>query len=644
MHYVLTHLAAAASIFVAISFAGDVLVWTFLRRADLGALRPIAARILGLAFWIAALFVLAATGAFALGPIVGLAIICAVTKLLVLGRQGAVATPKKAKSLEPTTRTQLAVATGLAIVASGIVVPLLLLAIGPTVSWDADVYHLTLPRIFLEAGGFETVPVLVYQHWPLSTELLYAMAVAIADFPAAKVVHFGFGLLVLATLYRTVSRRSASHVGQLGAIALGWAAVALLLANDVFVFEMRVAYVELMQAFVLLAAVLLLDRATRSPRPLPLVALAGIACGLIAGIKVTGLMWAAPVALVYVPMVLRNASPIRHGMRAGLAFGVPILLLWLPWSIKAWLATGDPLYPLLWSNLGGPWWDGEIAARFSAWQRGIGMGRELVDYLLLPIRVILEGGPGYGRFDGSLTPAWLVALPLAAVGAWRDRLARHASLVAGAGFVLWAASSQQMRFLVPLLPLVALASAIGLTSLVARVRPRLQPVLLSTLALSMLLIAATAHARILRAGFSRLAIYRQQPAEALYARAVPPVFAAIDQLSADARVLMIDTNRGFFCRRPYVADSFFEASQIRAWLAATGGDRSSIESSLAGAGITHVLVGTQPSGIAWPPGLGALLSESTVLYQDSRHHLLALSLGPVSWPGPRPRNPDPDDG
>lgn len=623
MLYVLHHLAAAVSVFVAVAFAGDVLRWAFLRHADLGRLDAIASRILGLAFWVAALFALAATGFLALGPIVGLAMGCAVAKLVVI-RQASRNPLVSEGSIMTTPGTRRAAMLGFGIVTSGIVIPLLLLCVGPTVSWDADVYHLTLPRIFLEAGGFVTLPSLVYQHWPLGTELLYGMAMAIADYPAAKVVHFGFGLLVLQMVFQAIFRRTSRRLGDLGALALGWAAVALLLANDVFVFEMRVAYVELMQAVLLLGAVLVLDRATRIEKPLPLVALAGVACGLIAGTKVTGLMWALPVALVYVGAVRRHDSPMRHGPRAALAFGLPIALLWLPWSIKVWAATGDPLYPMLWSTLGGPWWDADIAARFTAWQRGIGMGRELIDYLLLPVRVILEGGPGYDRFDGSLTPAWLVAAPLAALGAWRDRLARHAVLVAGGGFVLWAASSQQMRFLVPLLPLVAVASAIGLASVVGHMRPRLQPIVLSALALSMLLVAATAHARILRAGFGRWAIYRSQPAEALYARAAPPVFSVIDRLPADASLLMIDTNRGFFARRPYVADSFFEASQIRAWLLATGGDRESIESALRDAGITHVLVGNRRSGIDWPPGLGALLTESRVVHQDGQHRLLAL--------------------
>ena len=40
------------------------------------------------------------------------------------------------------------------------------------------------------------------------------------------------------------------------------------------------------------------------------------------------------------------------------------------------------------------------------------MGRDAVDYLLLPWRVILEGGRGYDHFDGELGAFWIVVLPV----------------------------------------------------------------------------------------------------------------------------------------------------------------------------------------------------------------------------------------
>ena len=106
---------------------------------------------------------------------------------------------------------------------------------------------------------------------------------------------------------------------------------------------------------------------------------------------------------------------------------------------------------------GGPGWSAEVGEQFAAWQRSIGMGRDPIDYLLLPFRLLRHSGPGYARFDGALSPVWLAVVPVA-LGAVRSPRGRRVLAVAGAMFVVWAAGSQQSRFLIPILPLIAAAA------------------------------------------------------------------------------------------------------------------------------------------------------------------------------------------
>lgn len=666
MSYVLGHAWAAARLALIVYLTGLLFDRWLFAKANLGSLRPVAHWLLGIVAWVMLALVLASVGL--LTPVM-----FEVTVFAVLGggvialrrwlrERGDPADSPAANSGRRTWVTDLI--CGLLVVA--VLLPVFLLAVGPTVSWDADVYHLTLPRLYLEAGGFRDVPVLVYGHWPQATEMIYAVAMGLSHYVTAKLVHGMFGLLTLWLLAMAVRRSLAivastsndtvagRHLTSPGTgVAVGWLAVALVLANDVIIYELRVAYVELAQAFALLAAVLFLSAARDADaRALDADAqewapgkkgdvrawlvLAGLACGLLAGIKITGILWLPVVSAIYLPALLRrhDGRSRRASMsRFALCFAVPIAALWLPWLIKAWWFTGNPVYPIAWQTLGGPWWSATVGEQFAAWQQSIGMGRGVVDYLLLPIRVVLAGGPGYAQFDGRLTPLWLIALPFAAVGAWRAPLARRALGVAGGCFVLWALSSQQIRFLVPLLPLVALASAVGVATLIDRL-PRgggswagLRPLLASVLAAAALSSALTAHATVLGAGLRRWPLYRDQPAEALYARAAPPVYAEIDTLSDDARLLMIGTNHGFFCNRPYLADSFFEASQLADWLRDTADDVDSLRARLADEGVTHVLLSTRPSPVRWPRSLSRLLADSAAaepVYADAQFRLFAL--------------------
>ncbi|RMH16933.1 MAG: hypothetical protein D6696_17145, partial [Acidobacteria bacterium] len=413
----------------------------------------------------------------------------------------------------------------------------------------------------------------------------------------------------------------------------------------VFVFELRVAYVELGYAFFFVAGFLFLSAAAGARRgdaapgggAPPAAAdarllLAGICAGLVASTKVTGILGAAVLGALWLPVLghaARRRTLGREARHFGLRFALPVLACWLPWLVKAGWYTGNPFYPFAYRLFDGAYWSGELGAQLAAWQRSIGMGREPLDYLLLLPRVILRGGRGYDHFDGALSPLWLLLLPLALTAVRRRPLVRRALAASGLYFLLWAMSAQQMRFLVPTLPLLALAAAVAAADLVARLRQgALRRLLAAVLVAAGLLHAGLGQLRVLAAGTRSFAVYRAVAPQELVRRATPPVFAfANDRLPKSARILMLNTNRGFFCRREYLADSFFEASQIRHWLAPAGDDVTALKQRLDEAGISHLLWSARDWGIPWPPALHALLADPTrarPLYRDREYILYAL--------------------
>jgi hypothetical protein len=119
--------------------------------------------------------------------------------------------------------------------------------------------------------------------------------------------------------------------------------------------------------------------------------------------------------------------------------------------------------------------------------------------------------------------------------------------------------------------------------------------------------------------------------DALRAHATDEVYAVIDrELPPDAKLLFVNLNRGFFSRREFLADSFFEASQVAAMLDGLG-DRDGIRRGLAARGVTHVLVERQERGPTYPAAFVELLEDpgTRVLYRsrDGRLTLFELSNG-----------------
>ena len=474
-------------------------------------------------------------------------------------------------------------------------------AIWPVLSWDADVYHLTVPRLYLEHGGFRRIPFNVYSNWPLNTQMLYVLALAARDHVLAKSVHYAFGLATFVLIWQSVRAETRAWAA--------WGAGALFLINPVVLDEFRAAYVDLTLAFFLLLGFLMVHQALEGGvgRDRRLI-LAGVFAGVAAGIKPTGLMG------VFCLLVLFLVASGRRGQRAaGLLGGVvrilgPAMLLLVPWGLKTWAFTGNPVYPFLYSWWGGPEWSRELGGQLAQWQRGIGMGRGWLDYLLLPFRVAAEGGSGYGHFDGRISILWLALVPLAAfLSRGRPLMARSLG-VAGTYFVLWALSSQQMRFLLPILPLLAIAGALALFEVTRRLQVTFQPFARWVIAVGLILTLATVSQSMVVATGSMVGRYIDQGVEVTRS-AIHPVFRYIDEeVPKGSKLMFLNTNRGFFCTREFIADSFFEASQINDLIQGANGV-SGIGEILAQHEVTHLLIENRDRSVPWPRSLFDFLND-----------------------------------
>ncbi len=614
--YVAEYVAAFGLFSVVLWLPGLVLERLALARVALGGLRQLAQICLGLGFWIAVLFTLAAVGQLhpaSVWTVAGLVVVAAGWVLL---RRRA----RRDTELQPpqSRRRRFLVSAGVVV----LLAPFFLVVLLGFVGWDADVYHLTLPKLYIANHGFRPVAFNVYSNWPLNVELLYALGMLAKDYVLATLVHFGFGVLTLYAIY--VGCREFHRP------AAGWLALAFFLCNAVVGWEFTVAYVDLAYAFFFLSGLLFMLRAVACDegRRASLL-LAGLCAGLLAGVKLSGIIGAALLAIPYLAWSARQGVRRFWGAFGALVawFALPALVLWSPWLVKAAWYTGNPLYPFLYGCFGGPDWSVALGEQWAAWQRSIGMGRTLRDYLLLPVRVILLGGPGYEHFDGRLNAFWLILVPLALVFGVRDQFARRCLGVAGLYFVVWSVTSQQMRFLIPVLPLLGIAAAIAFVRVTDRVsRTRVRRGLWAVVIIGTVLGVAPAPSPP-KDGETKAP---PLPPLVLGHVARPPtdsVYAFINrELPREARVLCLNTNRGIFLDREYIADSFFEASQIADWL--KGAETSEeVSRRLAAHQITHILREAHDWGIAYPRGVGELLegqSRVKTLFTEDEFTLLEL--------------------
>jgi hypothetical protein len=478
----------------------------------------------------------------------------------------------------------------------------------PVVEWDAGVYHLGIPKLYIAHGGFFRIPFNVYSNWPLNGEMVFAMAMLLKDYVLANSVQCIFAVF---TAYAIFEYARASRSAWYGLLA-----VLLVLFNHTFMWEADIAYVDIIQAFFTTAAFIFMMRAIDEPdHRRACLLLSGIGCGIMAGMKVSGLLGVVPISLWYLVRLPRGNGLRRTLVDLATCFLAPIVLLASPWMLKAAWFTGNPVYPFLYDVFAGPDWSQSCGRQFADWQSSMGMGRTVLDYIRLPYRVILSAGYGYSHFDGSLNQAWIALLPLSFVGAFWNRTVRACLVVSGVYFVCWAGTSQQLRFLLPIIPVLAIGAALALGELVERLFVR-RVVALGAFAVVYCVVAWLLIGEVGRKSrkvTEVLGVYGAGDRESVMKSAVPGEFAFMNrELPPEARVLFLNTNYGFYSERDYVADSFFEASQIADWLGSCSSSEE-IAARLREKRITHILYSTRDWHISYPSALWRFLDDPAMV-------------------------------
>ena len=305
------------------------------------------------------------------------------------------------------------------------------LAIAPPTSGDALAYHLTAPKLWL--GAHRMFP--IWWDWPtfqpFATEMHYAYAQALWSGASAVVVGAGLGGYSAVCVY--------GFVRELAGRTAGAVAATLWVAQGFFLWEATGGFVELaLSAFVALAFWYLVAY-LRSPNGLD-AALAGLALGIAASTKIQ--------ALLFAPALLAGLLA-RGGRRTAVALaGATGVAVALPWYLRAWIQTGNPIYPLV---FGGRYWDKAAAADYTAEWRGYGI-HGIWHLPFFPFEFLLhtahyERGYAFG-------PA-LFVLPVAALFLARRRRWVWWLAAGEVAYLLvwWQAMHQITRYLLPALAL-----------------------------------------------------------------------------------------------------------------------------------------------------------------------------------------------
>ncbi|MBI5209437.1 MAG: glycosyltransferase family 39 protein [Elusimicrobia bacterium] len=473
----------------------------------------------------------------------------------------------------------------------------------PVIFYDALVYHLALPKLYLLRHGIVPTPHNVFTGVPFGVEMLYGWCLALTKDNLPSVLHASLGLAAAAALWAAARRLGGPSTGLLACLLFSLCPAVLVSG--------AVPGVELGGSFYCVLAFLALLRSAEAPegRALPWSVLAGWLVGAAMGTKYS-LM---PVGVVLVATHLWMVRGRPSAWRCTAAMAAAASLAVLPWLVKnAWF-YGNPLHPFLNGRLGlaGPAdWSGFLASSGS---------RDLTEVLTTAAglkRLLLQGWestmgrPPMNNWPG---PAFLLLLPWALLTRWgarpmaaapsgerrgtlpcEDGGPMAAALAAAGCLAVWTASTSHMRFLIPGLGFVALAVAVAVDA-------GAFPAWLRRLGWAVAIVAGAFNFQVvfhqrMERGLTAFLSGEQDTARYLmrvrptYSQPYYSAMAFIDEkLPPDARVLFLGEARAYYCERDFIASTVFDLNPF--WTELRGSaDAAELSRRLKAMGVTHLFL------------------------------------------------------
>ncbi|HOG24094.1 MAG TPA: hypothetical protein PK590_05550 [Candidatus Omnitrophota bacterium] len=470
----------------------------------------------------------------------------------------------------------------------------------PEIAHDSLCYHINLPKLFVQSGSVLPISYDLKSCQSQFLEVLFSIGIFLNNIPAAKLFHWFCGFFALLFVIRFVEVESGNRGLALTMGLAFWLTPTILNQVTVTYNDAGVTW------FVLLSWGMFVSALRNGYRTRDFF-LSGLFLGFATSCKYLALMFGVPMGLYLVWGVITQPDRRLALMKGIVFFSFGAFLACGYWFLRNYLFSGHPLYPVFSAKQ-------DVAGLYAEQNyASIGVPKTLLSFLTLPITMVISPQSFEKHFWAG--PYYLIILPLALFGAFRDKLARFAFFTVLISAILWFLIAQSIRFLLPIFPIFMIGAAIGFRELpVKSWASRMQMVfrVLVAVAISILIAAALYHYRIhflaLVAGWSKDTFLTRLE------RTYPVAKWVNENLSKDAKLFSASEIRQFYFNRPMIdAVSYYRVERYSDTLTP-----SEMVDRLKKNNITHVLQvlpagegdGKQPRGSSPLDVVHAVVSDA----------------------------------
>ena len=319
----------------------------------------------------------------------------------------------------------------------------------PEIANDALAIHLYVAKLFVNNATFAPSFYDIASYRTLLMSVFYSTGLLFQNVAIAKFFHWLCGILLVSALAIKVEEVSKSKKLALFSGLMLWLTPTLM--NQI-----TTTYIDAgVSLFVFLGYCVLIE-SFDDLQPANFF-YGGLLIGLAVAIRSLSLGAFFSVLLMLGFRLFRRGTKIQV-MIAGGCFALGVFMASAYWFLRDWIYTGNPVYPYLGSLFGTE----DLSLFSSLYFHGMGLPRSLGSFLMIPWDITFK--PQYFDYHHWVGPVYLSALPFFLYAAIRIRKARPHFQFAVLYTTFWYFTGQNVRYLLPTLPIYLLAGAMGISA------------------------------------------------------------------------------------------------------------------------------------------------------------------------------------
>jgi hypothetical protein len=453
---------------------------------------------------------------------------------------------KKGKSRKSSRQKRILIGAMITAVLVIVFLPMLLIPLYPTTYYDALFYHLPYAKDFSLWHAIRYTPYNRFPVFTLNMEMLFTLMLVLKDQFSAQLMHFMCLAVTITAVIGWGQRIQLPRAGLFAGVLLLATPQIFMLAGSTFA-ELGIALFATLGIYSFMIWLYEKDRKW--------LWLSAVFVGLAVGTKYSSLFFLAILGAVqfYYDIRARN-------IRNTLTFGIIALAVACPWYIRNAIYTGNPVFPFFGNLFGyGPWSQADLSQLVQE-MTSHGTGKSLISFVTMPWNLVYHHELFVENYP--LSKAWFWLLPLAIIFGNFKSYTRWLLAFCFGFFVFWFMSAQQLRYLDPILPLLALLIGVGIDRLLQYLpfkSGELAPVTISILIAAFILCPGVQYGWTQVRQLGPLPVTAEQ--QDRFIQAVYPtqqIYRLLnDRLGTNYRVYAInDAEMNFYCDGVFMGDWF----------------------------------------------------------------------------------------